>query len=80
MSESGCSIEHGLVLHLEIGCLLLRIALMALRGLTLNLISEWCDSLIASICHFLVVLKDEVDRLVHLRLGPRVVPELNGRY
>ena len=50
---------------------------MGLHGLALNFISQWRTYLIASICHFLIVCEDEVDPLVHLRLGLRVATELN---
>ena len=78
MGERGCGIEHSLVLHLKIACLL-TIALMRLHRLALNFISDWRTHLVASICHFLVVCEDEVDPLVHLRLGLRVVTELDRR-
>ena len=53
MLESGCSIEHSLVLHLEIVLYLLAITLMTLHRLDLNLISKRRN--IASICNFLVI-------------------------
>lgn len=65
MGEGGCSIEHGLVLHLEVGLLLLGKVGMVLQGLVLNLGSEWRDPLVASVSHFVVVLQDEVDCLAH---------------
>ena len=69
MVECGCSIQHSLMLHLEVTLRLHIGRKITLYVRILNLISEICNALVASIGHFLVIRKNEIDCVVHLRLG-----------